>query len=146
MRGPVTDGPETNTKVRFQLANSSTLANYTQQCNCRQPTPMNIHPLPISVPRFQTQNRQSLSPNTKWTKVEEQQEFFVERIINHGINDYQEHQSAGVREIMYWVRWYGFNCEDDPFKHMGHIPRGEIVSCYKRIRCPLLDNLNEAQK
>ena len=73
------------------------------------------------------------------------EEFVIDKIISHGINEDPDHPSATVGETTYQVRWYGQNCDGDTYEPIRHIPRNKIVSYYKRIKQPLPDNLDQAQ-
>lgn len=85
------------------------------------------------------------APPCDGTQAEEPQEYVLDRMISHGINDDQEHPSARVKEATYRVRSYAFYCNDDTSEPIRNILRNKIVSYYKCIQQPLPDNLSEAQ-
>ena len=74
----------------------------------------------------------------------EEQEYVVDRIISHGINQDENHPSAKVGETTYRIRWYGYKPSDDTWEPIHHLPRNKVVSYYKRKKIRLPSNINEA--
>ncbi len=73
------------------------------------------------------------------------QEYVMERIVSHGINEDPEHPTAKVGETTYQIRWYGVDKDGDTYEPIQHIPRNKVVSYYRRKQLPLPDNINSAQ-
>ncbi|MEM1010485.1 MAG: chromo domain-containing protein, partial [Myxococcota bacterium] len=74
----------------------------------------------------------------------EAQEYIVDRIVGHGVNEDEEHPSAQVGETTYRVRWYGYGSQDDTYEPIHHLPLNKVVSYHKRKRFPLPDTLERA--
>ncbi len=72
------------------------------------------------------------------------QEYVVERIISHGINEDPEHPTARVGETTYRVRWYGYEEKDDTYEPVRNLPRNKIVSYHKRKKLRIPENIDSA--
>ena len=89
---------------------------------------------------------ESVDPSLENTeRSTEDQEYVIERVVSHGINEDPDHPTASVGETTYQVRWYGLDRDGDTYEPIRHIPRNKIVSYYKRIKEPLPENLDQAQ-
>ena len=73
------------------------------------------------------------------------EEYVIDRIVGHGINDDKDHPTAKVGEKLFHVRRFGYTNKDDTYEPVRHLPRNKIVSYCKKKKIPLPENINDAQ-
>ncbi|MEM9094861.1 MAG: chromo domain-containing protein [Pseudomonadota bacterium] len=76
---------------------------------------------------------------------DDEDEYVIDRIVSHGINEDNNHPSAKPGETVYRVRWYGYSASDDTYEPIRHLPRNKVVSYYKRKRLALPTDIGKAQ-
>lgn len=64
------------------------------------------------------------------SQAQSPQEYVIDQIVSHRVNDDQEHPSAKLDEPTYRVQRYGFDSNGDTFEPIRHTLRNKIVSYY----------------
>ena len=71
-------------------------------------------------------------------------QYVMEKIFNHDVNEDESHPHAKVGEILYRIRWYGYEAKDDTLEPINHLPRSKLLSYYRRRKLPLPTDLHRA--
>ena len=88
-----------------------------------------------------TESNKETQENSK----EEAEEYVIDNIVSHGINEDSKHPSAKLGETTYRVRWHGYSPSDDTYELIHHLPRNKVVSYYKKKKLQLPSDLDKAQ-
>lgn len=85
------------------------------------------------------------SPASADTKMEDPQEFFMDRTFSHEATKDTYHPLARIKKTTYQMNWYGFNRYDDTFESIQRGLLSKVVSNYKLIKHSLLEDINDAK-
>lgn len=75
------------------------------------------------------------SPTTEELDIE--REFVIERIVSHGRDD--------DNTLLFRVRWYGYEPNQDTWEPIGNLPRSHVLSYCKRAHLAIPDNIDDAR-
>lgn len=73
------------------------------------------------------------------------EDFVIENIVDYKINISRMHRYGKAGEPLYFVRWYGYNIDDDKWKPTRHLPRSKLLSYYRKNKILIPDSINRAE-
>ena len=74
----------------------------------------------------------------------ESKQYVIDKIIDHGENDDENHEYAKVGQTLYRVRWYGYTAKDDTWEPVDHLPRSKVLSYCRRRRLEMPGNIDDS--
>lgn len=109
-------------------------------------TPANSGPAlpPDGVPPVTSQGTSSSPDVTHDTPAADTHTYVVDRVVAHGVCDDASHPSAKLGETIFRTRWYGFDSSQDTWEPITHLPRGKVLSYFRRKKLPVPENIGMA--
>lgn len=71
-------------------------------------------------------------------------DFVIDNIVDHTINKSRWHRYAKAGEGLYRVRSYGYETDEDPWEPKKELPRGKIVSYFRKKKLPIRGSIDQA--
>ena len=72
------------------------------------------------------------------------EEFVIDKVVDHKVYRNRRHKFANVGELLFKVRWYGYEPADDTWEPIKHLPRSKVLSYVKRAKIDTPENIDHA--
>ena len=68
--------------------------------------------------------------------------FTIDHIIAHQMNRHFRHHYANYNEVLYRIRWYDREADDNTWEPIHHLPRSKVLSYTRTVKMLIITNID----